>query len=274
MANFKMNGIDTSKWQGNIDWNKVKNSGVQFAILRAGYGRESNQKDECFERSYAGAKAAGLYVGAYHYSYAMTVDEAKKEAKTFLEWIKGKTFEMPVFFDLEESKQLALGKEKCTEIAVAFMETVEKAGYWVGLYMSKSPLETHISEEVRKRYCIWVAHYGVKKTTYNGQFGIWQKSSSGKINGISGNVDLNECYIDYPEQIKKAGLNGFSKKSETTTSAPKAAYFTYTVKSGDTLWDIAHKYLRNGSRYKEIMFASGITSETIYVGQKLTIPKY
>lgn len=286
MAEIKLNGIDVSKWQGNIDWKAVKADGVQFAILRAGYGREARQKDETFEANYKGCKENGIPCGIYWYSYATTPEDAVKEAKTCLEVIKGKKFEYPIYFDLEEKRQLDLGKAACTAIAKAFLETVEKAGYWVGLYMSKSHLESHITEEVRNRYAVWVAHYGVSKTTYKGQFGIWQKSSTGKVKGIDGNVDLNECYIDYPAEIKKAGKNGFEKvvaKPATTTTVKKEekpvvkpvepAYIDYTVKKGDTLWDIAQKYLGSGAKYKQIMYASGITSERIYPKQKLKIPK-
>lgn len=278
----KLLGIDVSKWQGKIDWKKVKADGVQFAILRAGYGRELSQKDVTFEDNYKGCKANGIPCGIYWYSYATSPEDAVKEAKTCLEAIKGKQFEFPIYFDLEEKKQFDLGKEACTAIVKAFLETVEKAGYWVGLYMSKSYLETYITEDVRNRYAVWVAHYGVSKTTYKGQFGMWQKSSTGKVKGISGDVDLNECYIDYPAEIKKAGLNGFKKavaKNETTTQKKpvakpaEPAYIEYTVKRGDTLWDIAQKYLGSGAKYKQIMYASGITSERIYPKQKLLIPK-
>lgn len=288
MAEIKLIGIDVSKWQGNIDWKAVKADGVQFAILRAGYGREASQKDETFEANYKGCKENGIPCGIYWYSYATTPEDAVKEAKTCLEVIKGKKFEYPIYFDLEEKRQLDLGKATCTAIAKAFLETVEKAGYWVGLYMSKSHLESHITEEVRNRYACWVAHYGVSKTTYKGQYGIWQKSSTGKVEGIDGNVDLNECYIDYPAEIKKAGRNGYgktvvpaptpNKKEEKLVAKPvvkpaEPAYIDYTVKRGDTLWDIAAKYLGKGSRYREIMYASGITSETIYPRQKLKIPR-
>lgn len=278
MSEIKMNGIDVSKHQGVIDWKKVKADGVEFAILRAGYGRELSQKDVQFENNYKGCKANNIPCGVYWYSYAMSAEEAKKEAQTCLETIKGKQFEYPIYFDIEEKKQLELGKAACTEITKAFLETVEKAGYWVGVYSSKSHLETHIAEDVRKRYAVWVAHYGVKKTTYSGQFGMWQKSSTGKIDGIKGNVDQNECYIDYPTKIKEAGRNGFKKivsKTETVAK-PKPVetkYTTYIVKRGDTLWDIAQKYLGSGKRYKEIMYASAITSEKIYPKQKLKIPK-
>ena len=104
---------------------------------------------------------------------------------------------------------LAQGKTACTAIAKAFLETVEKAGYFVGIYSSKSYLESCFTEELRTRYAVWVAHYGVEKTTYHGQYGIWQKSSTGKVSGIRGNVDMNECYTDYPAAIRKKGLNGF-----------------------------------------------------------------
>ncbi|MDE6706641.1 MAG: glycoside hydrolase family 25 protein [Oscillospiraceae bacterium] len=205
-------GIDVSKHQGDIDWIKVKNSGkVEFAILRAGYGNSISQKDVKFEKHYSECVKNNIPVGAYWYSYAMSESEAKQEANAFLQVIKNKQFAYPVYFDLEEPKQLALGKAKCSAIAKAFMETMEKAGYFVGLYMSKSHLETYISEEIRNKYVVWVAHYGVSKTNYSGQFGIWQKSDSGSVSGISGNVDLNECYFNYPVLIQNAGLNGFVK---------------------------------------------------------------
>lgn len=200
-------GIDVSEHQGIIDWTKVN---TEFAIIRAGYGREITQKDKRFEHNYNGCKAKNIPCGAYWYSYATSVDEAKKEAAVCLEVLKGKQFEYPIFFDIEENRQFKLGRTACSQIAKAFLETVEKAGYFVGIYSSQSHLESYISEDLRKRYAVWVAHYGVKKTSYSGKFGMWQKSSTGSIAGISGNVDLNECYIDYPTIIKKNHLNGFS----------------------------------------------------------------
>lgn len=204
-------GIDVSKHQGNIDWKKVKNSKqVQFAILRAGYGREISQKDLQFENNYKGCKENGIPCGCYWYSYALSEEEAVKEAKTFLEAVKGKVFEYPVFFDVEENAQFRLGKEKVSAIIRAFLEYVEKQGYWVGLYMSTSYLNGYVEDDIKKRYAVWVAQYG-SSCTYKGQYGIWQKSCKGKIDGISGDVDLNECYVDYPVIIKKSGLNGFGK---------------------------------------------------------------
>ena len=134
-----MKGIDVSVHNGNIDWNKDKADGIEFAILRAGFGRLEKQKDEKFEQNYAEAKAAGIPVGAYWYSYAMSPEEAELEADVFLKVIKGKQFEMPVYFDLEEKKQFDLGKEKVSAIMRAFLERVESAGYFTGLYGSASP---------------------------------------------------------------------------------------------------------------------------------------
>ena len=226
-------GIDVSKHQGEIDWIKVKNSGkVEFAILRAGYGKLISQKDNKFEKNYSECIKNNIPVGAYWYSYAMSEEEAKQEANAFLQAIKDKQFAYPVYFDLEEPKQLALGKNKCSAIAKAFLETVEKAGYFVGLYMSKSHLETYITEEVRNRYTVWVAHYGISKTNYSGQFGIWQKSDSGSVSGISGNVDLNECYFNYPTLIQNANLNGFAESNTALNVESKSEqekYFSVSV---------------------------------------------
>lgn len=201
-------GIDVSQWQGDINWGAAN---ADFAILRAGYGRVKSQIDTKFEQNYRNAKAVGMPLGAYWYSYAMSADEAREEAKVFLEIIKGKQFEYPVYFDVEEAKTLALGRDRVSDIIIAFLEEMEKAGYFAGLYMSASPLTTHTTEFVKKRFAIWVANYGVSKPSYSGQYGMWQYSSTGKVNGIGGNVDMNECYVDYPKQIKADGKNGFEK---------------------------------------------------------------
>lgn len=204
-------GIDVSKWQGNINFQKVKYSGISFVIIRAGYGKLPSQKDKCFEENYCKAKAAGFDVGTYWYSYAMSVDEAREEAKACLSVIKGKQFEYPVYFDLEEQKQFAKGREFCDSIVNAFCGELEKNGYFAGLYISRSPLERFISESTAKKYALWVAEYN-SRCRYNGDYGMWQYSSKGKVNGISGNCDMNYCYKNYPSVIKNGGFNGYGKK--------------------------------------------------------------
>ncbi len=204
-----MRGIDVSVHNGNIDWNRVKNSGIGFAILRAGYGKVASQKDKKFEDNYAGAKAAGIPVGAYWYSYAKTVDEARQEAEACISILRGKQFEYPIFFDVEEKATLNTGKSNCSAMIRAFCEALEKAGYWVGLYTSRSVLGTHIEDDIKNRYALWAAEWGAK-LNYSGSVGIWQYSDKGKVDGINVAVDLDEGYIDYAKLVKERGLNGFS----------------------------------------------------------------
>lgn len=211
-----MNGIDVSDHNGVIDWSKVKTSGVQFAILRAGLGKFASQKDARFEGNYAGAKAAGIPVGAYWYSYATTVDEAKQEAAACLDVLKGKQYEFPIFFDQEEKATLDTGKDNCSAMIRAFCDVIEKNGYWVGLYTSRSCLNTHVADDIKTRYTLWVAEWG-SKLNYSGTVGIWQRSSTGRIDGISGDVDLDTSYRDFPALIKAKGLNGFGSKPPDKT---------------------------------------------------------
>ena len=129
----------------------------------------------------------------------------------FLSVIKGKQFEFPVYFDLEEKKQFDLGKDKVSAIMRAFLERVEAAGYYVGLYGSASSLTTHTADDIKSRYTIWLAHW-CNQTSYGGAYGIWQHSEKGGVDGISGNVDLDIGYKDFPTIIKAKGLNGYGKE--------------------------------------------------------------
>lgn len=222
-AETMMKGIDVSVHNGTIDWHKVKADGIQFAILRAGYGKLASQKDKKFEDNYSGAKAVGIPVGAYWYSYATTVDEARLEAEVCVSILKGKQFEFPIYFDLEEKKAFDTGKANCSDMARAFCDVLEKAGYWTGLYTSRSPLGTHIEDDIKTRYALWIAEYG-SKLNYSGNVGIWQHSCKGSVNGISGDVDLDTGYVDYPAKVKAAGLNGYSSEAALTNpSAPDVA---------------------------------------------------
>lgn len=224
-----MKGIDVSVHNGSIDWQKVKNSGIQFAILRAGYGREMSQKDVRFEENYRNAKAAGIPISAYWYSYAMSEDEARLEADVFLSVIKGKQFEMPIYFDLEEKKQFDLGKEKVSAIMRAFLERVESAGYFVGLYGSASSLTTHTADDIKSRYTIWLAHW-TNQTDYSGAHALWQYSEKGTVSGIFGNIDLDIAYVDFPDIIRNQRLNGFG---QAPTPDPDDTIANVTVKIGN-----------------------------------------
>lgn len=215
------NGIDISKHNGKINFEKVKKSGVEFVIMRAGYGKEAGQKDPLFEENYAGATKAGLPVGAYWYSYAKTPEESKKEAQVCCEVIKGKKFEYPIFFDIEEKATFA--SKKADAICKAFCDFMEGKGYFAGIYISRSPAQTYLSEETRKRYALWLAEYGTKINYKSGSYGMWQRSSTGVVDGISGTVDLDNSYINYPEIIKAKGLNGYKKTTKKKATPAKAA---------------------------------------------------
>ena len=159
-AKHILKGIDVSYCQKEIDWEATKASGlVDFAIFQAGYGREYDQVDVQFERNYSECKRLGIPCGAYWFSYAMSADEAKREAQVFLQTIKGKLFEYPVYMDLELAKQFALGKAACSEMADAFLSTMEQAGYYAGLYCSTYYLDKYLSDSVKSRYTIWCAQY-------------------------------------------------------------------------------------------------------------------
>ena len=206
-----LKGIDISTFQGNnIDFNKVKKSGIDFVIIRAGYGREASQKDDCFEINYKNAKAAGLKVGAYWYSYAISVDDAKTEADTCSSIIKGKTFDLPVFMDLEEQSQFAKGKDFCSSIVTAFCDRMIKNGYKTGLYISYSPLMSYISDTVRNKYPLWIAQY-YKECQYKGKYAMWQYTDGGVVPGTSGTIDMDYLY-------DTSIISGSSSSSSTTSN--------------------------------------------------------
>ena len=234
MAEIK--GIDVSKHQGKIDWTKVKAAGVQFAMLRAGYGRYDQQKDERFEEYYAGATAVGIPVGAYHYSYAMNAEQAKQEAQTFLGWIDGKQFAYPVAFDIEDAKQSGLSTAVISDIIRAFCDTVKAAGYYVVVYANKSWLDTKIDADCKAKYDIWLAQW-TSKPTFTGKYGMWQYTSAGTVDGIGGRVDMDMAYKDYPTLIQAGGYNGYKAEAPNHAVSAQPAndhidveYQTYTGK--------------------------------------------
>ena len=146
-----------------------------------------------------------LPVGAYWYTYATTADEAKQEASVCLRTLSGKSFEYPVAFDIEEKAGLFRASELCN----AFCSELEKSGYYAAVYSFKSAFESNIID-IKEKYDTFLSHIGVEQTDYSGDYGLWQYSWMGRIDGISGDVDLDYAYKDYPTIIKSAGLNGFS----------------------------------------------------------------
>lgn len=203
----KLKGIDVSGWQGNIDFKKVKSSGVEFVIVKAGY---STSTVPTWETNFANAKNNGLKVGAYWYSYAKTIDEGIAEANAFIKALKGKQLDFPVYFDLEERSQFDLGKEFCTKLVEAFCGELEKAGYYVGVYSTTYWYTNYVEASVREKYPAWIADYR-GKCYYTGTYGIWQYGV-GSVPGVQYDCDLDEGYVDYSVYIKEHGLNGYPKE--------------------------------------------------------------
>ncbi len=210
MADMKYRLIDLSKWNGNVNFKKVRAVGINGVIIRTGFGVESpRQVDKRFEEYYHGAKEAGLYVGAYHYSYADNVHDALCEADFMLKIIKGKSFELPVYGDFEEQNKCS--KKLCTEMVTAFCDRLEKSGAWAGIYSYDTFFKDKLSADKVKRYTAWVARVEniFPKCVPAADIGIWQNSWKGRINGIRGDVDLDYCYKDFPALMLKTGLNKF-----------------------------------------------------------------
>ena len=202
--------IDLSKWNGNVNFDLVRSAGIDGVIIRTGFGSENpRQIDRRFEEYYAGAKAAGLYVGAYHYSYAKDAAGALSEVEFMLKIIKGKSFELPIYGDFEEQGKLS--KTVCTEMVKAFCNRLEMSGAWAGIYSYDTFFRDKLSADIPKRYTVWSARVEniFPKCVSADYLGIWQNSWKGKISGISGDVDLDYCFKDFPALIKRTGLNRF-----------------------------------------------------------------
>jgi len=265
---MEFKGIDVSKWQGEIDWQKVKNEDIDFAIIREGWGKNSpTQIDKKFKENINEARNAGIKIGVYHYSYADSLEDAINEAQFCLENIENYQLEYPVVFDFEDKEMLKLSNRQRTDICKAFCEEIEKNGYYAMIYTNKNWLDNYLyANELLKAFDLWLAEWGVDSPSYS--CGIWQHSSTGKIKGINGNVDLNISYKNYPEIMKNKGLNGFVLETNNSKN-----YFEYQVQKGDALWNLARKYLGNGTRYQEIKSFNNLKVDTIYAGQILKIPK-
>ncbi|MCI5578572.1 MAG: leucine-rich repeat protein [Oscillospiraceae bacterium] len=204
-ANIMLKGIDVSGWQGEIDFRKVKASGVDFVIVKAGY---STSTVDTWETNYKNAKDAGLMVGAYWYSTATTLEDGKKEALAFINAMKGKQFEFPVYFDVEEPDQFDLGKEFCTQLVETFCGELEKAGYMAGVYCSTYWYTYFVDESVRLKRPAFIADYR-GRCYYKASYGIWQHGYGNNVPGINANCDLDWGYVDYSQYIKANHLNGF-----------------------------------------------------------------
>lgn len=203
------NGIDISRWQGVINFNQVKASGVDFAIIKAGGSDKGLYKDSKFETYYASCKNLGIKTGSYYFVGPDCISAADgiADAERFLNIIKGKSFEYPVYIDIETTPKTA--KKGATDAVIAFCETLENNGYYAGIYASDiSGFHDALQLERLEKFDKWVARYG-KSPQYVPVFGMWQYSSKGSVPGIIGHVDMDISYIDYDKIMKSKHLNGF-----------------------------------------------------------------
>lgn len=254
-----MFGIDISGWQTGVNYSKAVNEGgVQFAILRAGYGRQLNQKDKMFEEHYAGMSALGIPVGAYQYSYASDIDGAKAEAAAMIEWLKGKAFALPVFYDLEDAQVAKAGKATITEMALTWCAMLEAEGYKAGVYANRSWFNDYIDvDRVADQYEIWCAQWSSKQPTLP-NLGVWQFGGetnlirNTNVAGFTGAVDQN--YL-----IKETLLKSVSEDHKTSSEEIKTSSNEDSNKiSGriDTIKDV-QEWLN-----KE--FSAGLKTDDIY----------
>ncbi len=198
-------GIDISWAQGEVDWEKLSKSGIDFVYIRAGRGDVDGtgpKEDTFFRRNIEQANQYGIDAGVYFYSYAETVDQAEDEAEFFVTLLDGYRITYPVALDIEEETR----RKDQSRIAEAFLETVAEEGYYPMIYSYRNRLDTHFSDDILEKYAVWVARLKYKPETRYDYY-IWQYSHSGEIAGIEGNVDFNISYRDFPDILKDYGLN-------------------------------------------------------------------
>ena len=245
-------GVDVSKYNGKINWEQAKKSGVQFAILRLGSGYNGGYIDKTFDYNYRECKRVGIPVGCYIASY-LNIDT---EIQLTKQAIKNKQFEYPIYFDIEDFsiKGKSLTKSQITFNTVKYLKEIEKLGCYVGIYTNKAFLNRNFNYSEIKNYDIWIAHWS-RYVNYKGIYPMHQFTNAMKWYGIpstsEGGVDTSYCYIDYPTIIKANALNGYKKevkKMEITKEIKdqlKNTVVTFTDKNLDKALKIAeiHKAL-------------------------------
>lgn len=201
--------IDVSRWQGTIDWEKVKATEYRGAMLRALGNKGGNPYiDLCFEKNYAGAKAAGLDVGVYWYSTATTQADLDAELSMLKETVRGKELTLPVAMDVEDAKLTALDKQDLTDLTAYALHEVEQMGFYAQLYTYTSFAKAHlfVGDAALHPYDVWLADYTGKTPKVDFKYNSHQHTSKGSVPGITGSVDLNVTTLNYPKIIRKKGL--------------------------------------------------------------------
>ena len=238
----KLYGIDVSKWQGNINWTKVKADGIDFVIIRLGYSDRADGThyiDPNYYTNISGAKAAGLKVGVYFYSTAITRDEAVSEANYVLGILNGTQLDLPVYFDQECSegrvKPSSITTWSMTQFALDFCQTIKNGGYEAGYYSYVSWITSEIdASSIESKYPMWIANV-TNQTFYSGAYHMWQYSFTGQVNGISGAVDRDVLYIsEQPGQVKGVNVtvDGNTAAISWTRLSGAEGYHVYKKENG------------------------------------------
>ncbi len=210
MAEIFEKGIDVSQYQGEINWQAVKAQGWQYAILRAvSSDRQGLYVDRFFEQNYQKAKAAGLKLGVYYYTYAQTQQQAIDELNLLLSVLEGKQLEYPVFVDMEDPSIAALGRRAATQLAAFALAVLDQKKWYSGLYTYSNFAQRYLDLSQLQGYPLFIADYR-GYVGYPESFDMWQYTSTGKVDGISTNTDLSNSYTDFLPAIRKGGYNGFS----------------------------------------------------------------
>lgn len=227
---------DASRYQGNVDWEKAKADGIQWAMLKtvSTNNREFGGLyiDPFFERNYAECKRLGIPVGVYYYTYAQDKASADKELALFKQAVAGKTFELPLVVDVEDNLLKPLSADALTDLVIYALETIESWGCYAMLYTYLYYQNTELNMSKLADYDLWLAAYRDNRPTAP-KHNIWQFTSEGQIDGFNGNVDLNYAYKNYPEIIRGAGLNGFVANVTSALSNEPCKLIIGPMSTGD-----------------------------------------
>lgn len=260
-------GIDISNHNGNIDFVKVKNAGIGFVMIRSSWGWFN--EDTMFRANVNGCESVGLPYGLYHYSYARNLSEAKTEVEGLIKLAKSCNPRYPIVIDMEDAdaykSKNGVSNDMCVQICEYVCKKLEEAGYYAMIYANLDWLKNRINDTRLDRFDKWVAQWS-NTCTYNKEYGIWQYTANGTVDGINGRVDMNYAYKDYSNIIKSNSSIVVHPEIQTSTTTEQ---ITYTVVSGDTLSGIASRY---GTTYQELARINNIKNPNlIYPGQVLKI---